>query len=63
MSVVNCYYVIDAVSLIKLVSVSDYGGLNVNYLQISRILSEQKLIANSQYFVHKRLSGNLSDRC
>ena len=63
MSVIYCNYIIDATSLCELVSVSDFGGLNVDYLQISRALSEQQLIANSQYFVHKKLSCNLSDWC
>ena len=40
MSVVNSYYIIDVISLCELASVSDFGGLNVNYLQISSILSE-----------------------
>ena len=40
MSVINCYYILDVISLCELVSVSDFGGLNVNYLQISRELSE-----------------------
>jgi hypothetical protein len=63
MSVINCYYIIDVVSLCELASVSDFGGLNVEYLQISRELSEKQLIANSQYFVHPILSCNLSDWC
>jgi hypothetical protein len=40
MSVINCYYIIDVASLCEIVSVSDFGGVNVNYLQITRILSE-----------------------
>jgi hypothetical protein len=40
MSVIYWYYILDAASLCELVSVSDFGGLNVNYLQISRALSE-----------------------
>jgi hypothetical protein len=34
MSVIYCYYIIDAISLCELVSVSDSGGLNVKYLEI-----------------------------
>jgi hypothetical protein len=40
MSVINCYYIIYALSFFELVSVSDIGGLNVNYLQPSILLSK-----------------------
>ena len=40
MSVIYCYYIIDANCLCELVSVSDNGGLNVEYLEISVILSK-----------------------
>ena len=33
MIVINCYYVIDGVSLCELVSAGDFVGLNVYYLQ------------------------------
>ena len=61
MSVINCYYITDAISLCELVSVSDTGGLNVKYLQISSGLPQYKLITNSQYFVHPVLSINNFD--
>jgi hypothetical protein len=63
MSVIYCYYIKDVISLCELVGVSDFGGLNVNYLQISSELSEQQLIAHSQYFAYQILSCNLSDWC
>jgi hypothetical protein len=40
MSVIYCNYILDVASLCELASVSDFGGLNVNYLQISIVLSE-----------------------
>jgi hypothetical protein len=47
MSVINCYYIVDSVSLCELVSVSDTGGLNVKYFQISLPLPQYKIMANS----------------
>jgi hypothetical protein len=32
MSVIYCYYVMDVICLSEPVSVSDTGGLNINYL-------------------------------
>ena len=40
MSVINHYYIIDAVSLCEVVSVSDIGGLNVEYLETSIKISK-----------------------
>ena len=40
MSVIYCYYIKDVISLCELASVSDTGGLNVEYLEISIILSK-----------------------
>jgi hypothetical protein len=61
MSVINCYYIIDVVSLCELVSVSDTGGLNVKYFQISILLPQQQFMTHSQYFEYIMLSGNLRD--
>ena len=61
MSVINCYYIIDVVSLCELVSVSDTGGLNVKYLQISSFLPQYKFIPHSQYFTYQGLSINHFD--
>ena len=61
MSVIYCYYIFDSASLCELVSVSDTGGLNVKYLQISISLPQYKLITNSQYFVYRVLSINNFD--
>ena len=61
MSVINCYYIKDVTTLYELVSVSDTGGLNVKYLQISQELPQYKLIAHSQYFVYPVLSINNFD--
>ena len=61
MSVINCYYIFDATSLCELVSVSDTGGLNVKYLQISIILPQYKFIGHSQYFEYQVLSINNFD--
>ena len=61
MSVINCYYIIDVISLCELVSVSDTGGLNVKYLQISTFLPQYKFISDSQYFENKSLSVNNFD--
>ena len=61
MSVINCYYIIDAISLCELVSVSDTGGLNVKYLQISLGLPQYKFILRSQYFLCRVLSINNFD--
>ena len=60
MSVINCYYVLDAPTcLFELVSTHDLGVLHVNHLQVfSR--SQQQVIAHSQYFGYITLSGNLS---
>ena len=40
MSVIYCYYILDDIYLCELVSVSDIGGLNVEYLEISIRLSK-----------------------
>ena len=61
MSVINCYYIIDAASLYELVSVSDTGGLNVKYFQISILLPQQQFMTHSHYFEYIMLSGNLRD--
>ena len=61
MSVINCYYIIDAPSLCEPVSVSDTGGLNVKYLQISTVLPQYKFIGHSQYFEYPALSINNFD--
>ena len=61
MSVINCYYIIDVVSLCELVSVSDTGGLNVKYFQISILLPQQQFMTHSQHFEYIMLSGNLRD--
>ena len=58
MSVINCYYIIDVICLCELVSVSDTGGLNVKYLQISIKLPQYKFMAHSQYFEYHLLSIN-----
>ena len=61
MSVINCYYIIDVISLCELVSVSDTGGLNVKYLQISIRLPQYKFIGYSHYFIYPVLSINNFD--
>ena len=61
MSVIYCYYIIDAVSLCELVSVSDSRGFHVEYLEISIMLSKKQFMAQSQYFIYPGLSGNDSD--
>ena len=61
MSVINCYYILDLISLFELVSASDTRGLNVKYLQISTVLPQYKLIAHSQYFEYPALSINNFD--
>jgi hypothetical protein len=61
MSVINCYYIIDVASLCELVSVSDSGGLNINYFQISTSLPQYQLMTHSQYFLYRILSSNLCD--
>ena len=59
MSVINCYNIIDVITcLCEKVSVSDTGGLNVKYLQISKELPQYKFIGHSQYFVYPVLSTN-----
>ena len=40
MSVIDCYYVIDVICLCESVSARDIGGFNVEYLEISLILSK-----------------------
>ena len=55
MSVINCYYIMDSVSLCELVSVSHSRGVHVEYLEISIMLSKK------QYFVYIALSVNDSD--
>ena len=50
MIVIYCYYITDATSLFELVSVSDYGGLNVEYLEISIRLSKMQFMTRSHYF-------------
>ena len=63
MSVINCYYIIDGVSLCELVCVSDTGGLNVKYFQISAVLPQYQLMTHSQYLVNTALCCNLCDGC
>jgi hypothetical protein len=58
MSVINCYYIEDGISLWELVSVSDTGGLNVKYLQISYTLPQYKLWVHSQHFAYRVLNVN-----
>ena len=59
MSIINCYYIIDAKTcLCELVSVGDTGCLNVKYLQISIKLPQYKFILQSQYFQYSALSAN-----
>ena len=41
------------------VCVSNLGGAYVNFLEISRVLSEEQLIAHSQYFDYFFHSGPL----
>jgi hypothetical protein len=52
MSVINCYYIMDVTPLCEPVRVSDTGGLNVKFLQLSPGLSQYKFMAHSQYFVY-----------
>ena len=61
MSVICCYYIIDATCLCELVSVSDSRGLHFEYLKISKRLSKQQFLTHSQYFVYIFLSRNLRD--
>ena len=61
MSVINCYYIKDEISLCELVSVSDTRGLNVKYLQISFALTQYEFIAHSQYYPYQVLSVNNFD--
>ena len=63
MSVINCYHIMDIICLCELVSVSDTRGLNVEYFQKSRALSEQQLITHSEYFVYIILSCDNFDWC
>jgi hypothetical protein len=58
MSVINCYYIIDGLSLSELVSVSDTGGINVKYFQNSIALPQNKFMPHSQYFLYSVLSDN-----
>ena len=50
MSVINCYYIIDVISLCELVSESDSRGLHVEYLEISYVLSKQQFLTHFHYF-------------
>ena len=62
MSLIYCYYIKDVIScLCELVSVSDTGGLHVEYLEISIILSKSQFLTHSQYFVYPALSVNNFD--
>ena len=61
MSVINCYYITDVISLCELVSVSDTRGLYDKYLQISIILPQYEFIAHSQYFPYPAFSVNNFD--
>jgi hypothetical protein len=63
MSVINCYYIIDATysCLFEQVSVSDTGGLNVKYFQISGVLPQYKFIPHSQHFLYIAVSVNHLD--
>jgi hypothetical protein len=56
--VINCYYITDGATLFELVSVSDTGGLNVKYLQISVDLPQYKFMVHSQYLEYPVLSVN-----
>jgi len=58
MSVINCYYIMDTPSLSELVSVSDTGGLNIKYFQVSWVISQYKFISYAQYFAYTVLSVN-----
>ena len=48
----------DTPSLSELVSVSDTGGLNVKYFQVSWVISQYKFISYAQYFAYTVLSVN-----
>ena len=63
MSFINCYYIIDGISLFELVSTRNSGGLNINNLQSPVILPQYQLMAHSQYFVYLILSCNLCYGC
>jgi hypothetical protein len=61
MRVIYSYYIFDGAFLCKLVRVSDFGGLNVKYFQISTCLPQYNFIADSQYFEYTAFSVNISD--
>ena len=61
MSVINCYYIIDATSLCELVSTRDIAGLDVNNLEPPVTLPQNQLMTHSQYFINTLLSFNLFD--
>jgi hypothetical protein len=71
MSLINCYYIIDAHDPseqhdpCEQVSVSDICGLNVKYFQITSVLPKYKLMAlhHSHQFLYTILSFNLCDGC
>ena len=58
MSLINRYYITDVTSLCELLSVSDTGGLNVKYFQVSWVIPQYKFISYAQYFAYTVLSVN-----
>ena len=62
MIVINCNHIIDGFSLFELLSALDSGGVGVEYLEISLILSKKQFMPHFQYFEYNRLSVNVFDR-
>ena len=59
--IINCYNIIDGISVFELASVSDTGCLNVKYFQLPLPLPLQQLSTYSQHFEHPMISCDLCD--